>query len=76
MGNNKRHLELRVTVVFIGQIENSETSEIFFRLFDFDPTSKIENSVEEKSEKNFRDFRAFRVFNLPLFRFFNQVSQI
>ena len=40
-----------------GQIENSETSEIFFRLFhfrhfDFDLIPKIENSEEENWEKN------------------------
>ena len=62
----------------VGRVENSETSEIFFRLllfrlFDFDPILKMKNSEEENSEKK---FRGFRVFHLPLFRFFNQVSQI
>ena len=67
-----------------GQVENSENLEIFFRLFlfqlfNFDPILKIENSEEENSEKKFWGFRGFWhfwVFDLPLFRFFNQVSQI
>ena len=61
-----------------GQVENSETlaaSEtlesffrlFLFRLFDFGPILKIENSEEENSEKNFRGFRRSRVFDLPLF---------
>ena len=64
-----------------GQVENSESSEssefcfwlFLFRPFDFDLIPKIENSEEENSEKK---FRGFRVFDLPLFRIFNQVSQI
>ena len=50
-----------------------------FRLFDFDLIPKIENLEEENSEKKFRGFQAFRGFrgfDLPLSRFFNQVSQI
>ena len=49
--------------------ENSEISEILFRVFLFPSfqfclTAKIENSVLKISEKNFRDFRDFRVFRV------------
>ena len=45
-------------------IENSETSEILFRVFLFPsfrfcPTAKIENLDLKISEKNFRGFRVF-----------------
>ena len=71
-------------LLYWGQVEHSETSEIFFQLFlfrlvDFDPILKIENSEEENPGKKFRGFQRFRrfqVFDLPLFRFFNRVSQI
>ena len=48
------------------QIENSETSEILFRVFLFPsfrfcPIAKIENSDLKISEE---DFRVFRVFDL------------
>ena len=51
------------------QIENSEISEILFRVFLFPsfrfcPRAKIENSYLKISEKNSRDFRGFRVFDL------------
>ena len=64
-----------------GQAENSESSEFcfrlfLFRLFDFDLILKIENSEEENLGEKFRAFRGFGVFDLPLFRIFNQVSQI
>ena len=53
--------------IFIGQVENSETSEIseiLFRVFLFPsfrvcPTAKIKNSDLKISEKNFRVFRVF-----------------
>ena len=68
----------------IGQVENSESLEssessefcfplFLFQLFGFDLIPKIENLEEENLEKK---FRGFQVFDLPLFRFFNQVSQI
>ena len=50
-------------------LENSETSEILFRVFlfpgfQFWPTAKIENSDLKISENSFRDFRGFQVFDL------------
>ena len=53
------------------QIENSEISEILFRVFLFPnfrfcPTAKTENSDLKISEKNLRVFRDFRVFVLAV----------
>ena len=67
---------------YLGQVKNSETSKtsglFLFWLFNFDPILKIENLEEENWEKKFQGFwgfQHFRVFNLPLFRFFSQVSK-
>ena len=77
---------------WLGQVENSETSEtssetpqkFFYNFFssDFLILTNTENrklGEEENSEKKFWGFwgfQCFRVFDLPVFRFFNQVSQI
>ena len=57
------------------QIENSETSEILFRVFLFPSfrfctIAKIENSDLKTSKKNFRVFRDFQVFDLANFTVF------